>query len=159
MEQRLESFVKIDVQEFHLRSRHILTVYYFIYIYIFRILLFYSVPVSFKYNNALVTGPRLNNVQFNLLSDVPGTHNKKTVSEYKFLKEIALCHHKQTSSATVNLLVYALFLLIKLLLFPYVKGFPLQKTFFYVRYSTLLHLLPLRFRFVGGCWDRTQELG
>ncbi len=28
---------------------------------------------------------------------------------------------------------------------------------FYVRYSTLLHLTPLRFRCVGGCWDRTQD--
>jgi hypothetical protein len=27
---------------------------------------------------------------------------------------------------------------------------------FYVRFSTLLHLLPLRFHWVGGCWDRTQ---
>jgi hypothetical protein len=30
--------------------------------------------------------------------------------------------------------------------------------FFYVcLYSTLLHLLPLRFHCVGGCWDRTQD--
>jgi hypothetical protein len=29
--------------------------------------------------------------------------------------------------------------------------------FFYVLYSTLLHLPPLRFRCVGGCWDRTQD--
>ncbi len=29
--------------------------------------------------------------------------------------------------------------------------------FFYVRYSTLLHLPPLRFHCVGGCWDRTQD--
>jgi hypothetical protein len=28
---------------------------------------------------------------------------------------------------------------------------------FYVRYSTLLHLPPLRFHCVGGCWDRTQD--
>ncbi len=28
---------------------------------------------------------------------------------------------------------------------------------FYVLYSTLLHLLPLRFHCVGGCWDRTQD--
>jgi hypothetical protein len=27
---------------------------------------------------------------------------------------------------------------------------------FYVRYSTLRHLPPLRFHCVGGCWDRTQ---
>jgi hypothetical protein len=26
----------------------------------------------------------------------------------------------------------------------------------YVLYSTLLHLPPIRFRCVGGCWDRTQ---
>ncbi len=26
-----------------------------------------------------------------------------------------------------------------------------------VRYSTLLHLAPLRFHCVGGCWDRTQD--
>jgi hypothetical protein len=25
--------------------------------------------------------------------------------------------------------------------------------YFYVRYSTLLHLPPLRFHCVGGCWD------
>ncbi len=29
--------------------------------------------------------------------------------------------------------------------------------FFYVRYSTLLHLPPLRFHCVGGCWDRTKS--
>jgi hypothetical protein len=29
--------------------------------------------------------------------------------------------------------------------------------FFYVRYSTLLHLPTLRFNCVGGCWDRTQD--
>jgi hypothetical protein len=28
---------------------------------------------------------------------------------------------------------------------------------FYVRYSTLILLPPLRFHCVGGCWDRTQE--
>jgi hypothetical protein len=28
---------------------------------------------------------------------------------------------------------------------------------FYVRYSILLHLSPLRFHYVGGCWDRTQD--
>ncbi len=28
---------------------------------------------------------------------------------------------------------------------------------FYVRYSTLLHLPPLRFHFVGGCWDRSKD--
>jgi hypothetical protein len=27
----------------------------------------------------------------------------------------------------------------------------------YVRYSILLHLPPLRFHCVGGCWDRTQD--
>jgi hypothetical protein len=29
--------------------------------------------------------------------------------------------------------------------------------FFYVRYSALIHLPPLRFHCVGGCWNRTQE--
>jgi hypothetical protein len=29
--------------------------------------------------------------------------------------------------------------------------------YFYVSYSTLLHLPPLRFNCVGGCWDRTQD--
>ncbi len=28
---------------------------------------------------------------------------------------------------------------------------------FFVLYSTLLHLPPLRFHCVEGCWDRTQE--
>ncbi len=28
--------------------------------------------------------------------------------------------------------------------------------FFYVPFSTLLHLLTLRFHCVGGCWDQTQ---
>ncbi len=28
---------------------------------------------------------------------------------------------------------------------------------FYVRYSTLLHLPPLKFHCVGGCWDGTQD--
>jgi hypothetical protein len=27
----------------------------------------------------------------------------------------------------------------------------------FFRYSTLLHLPPLRFHCVGGCWDRTQD--
>ncbi len=30
--------------------------------------------------------------------------------------------------------------------------------FFYVLYSTLLHLPPLRFHCVGGCWDRTRTV-
>ncbi len=29
--------------------------------------------------------------------------------------------------------------------------------FFYVLYSTLLHLPPLRFHCVRGCWNRTQD--
>ncbi len=29
--------------------------------------------------------------------------------------------------------------------------------YFYVRYSTLLHLPPLRFHCVGGCWERAQD--
>jgi hypothetical protein len=29
--------------------------------------------------------------------------------------------------------------------------------FFFIRYSTLIHLPPLRFHCVGGCWDRTQD--
>jgi hypothetical protein len=29
--------------------------------------------------------------------------------------------------------------------------------FFYVHYSTLLNLPPLRFHCAGGCWDRTQD--
>ncbi len=29
--------------------------------------------------------------------------------------------------------------------------------FYYFLYSTLLHLAPLRFRCVRGCWDRTQQ--
>jgi hypothetical protein len=29
---------------------------------------------------------------------------------------------------------------------------------FSILYSTLLHLPPLRFHCVGGCWDRTSEL-
>jgi hypothetical protein len=29
--------------------------------------------------------------------------------------------------------------------------------FVYVRYSTLLHLLPLRFHCVGGCWDLAHD--
>jgi hypothetical protein len=28
---------------------------------------------------------------------------------------------------------------------------------FYVLYSTMLHLPPLRFNCVGDCWDRTQD--
>ncbi len=30
-------------------------------------------------------------------------------------------------------------------------------SFFYVRYSTMFHLPPLRFHCVGGCWDRTKD--
>jgi hypothetical protein len=29
--------------------------------------------------------------------------------------------------------------------------------FFFVLYSTLLHLPPLRFHYADGCWDRTQD--
>jgi hypothetical protein len=29
--------------------------------------------------------------------------------------------------------------------------------FFFVPYSTLLHLPPLRFHCAEGCWDRTQD--
>ncbi len=29
--------------------------------------------------------------------------------------------------------------------------------FFYVLYSTLFHLPPLRFHCVGGCWDPSQD--
>jgi hypothetical protein len=36
----------------------------------------------------------------------------------------------------------------------YFKGF---LGFFAVLYSTLLHLPPLRFHCVGGCWDRTHD--
>ncbi len=36
-------------------------------------------------------------------------------------------------------------------------GAVLDFLFFYVRYSTLLHLPPLRFHCVGGCSDRTQD--
>jgi hypothetical protein len=35
--------------------------------------------------------------------------------------------------------------------------FQVQLSMFYVLYSTLLHLPPLRFHCVGGCWDRTQD--
>jgi hypothetical protein len=31
------------------------------------------------------------------------------------------------------------------------------KNFFCLLYSALVHLLPLRFRCAGGCWDRTQD--
>jgi hypothetical protein len=42
------------------------------------------------------------------------------------------------------------------------KGAILKEGFFgissfYVRYSTLHHLPPLRFHGVRGCWDRTQD--
>jgi hypothetical protein len=37
--------------------------------------------------------------------------------------------------------------------FCYVDG----GIFFYVLYSTLLYLPPLRFHCVGGYWDRTQD--
>jgi hypothetical protein len=37
------------------------------------------------------------------------------------------------------------------------RGIFLVFFFFYVLYSTLLHLPPLRFHCVGGCWDRTQD--
>jgi hypothetical protein len=32
----------------------------------------------------------------------------------------------------------------------------LTRGFLDVLYSTLLHLPPLRFQYVGGCWDRAQ---
>jgi len=38
-----------------------------------------------------------------------------------------------------------------------VKGGVLAFFSFYVRYSTLLNLPPLRFHCVGGCWDRIQD--
>jgi hypothetical protein len=37
------------------------------------------------------------------------------------------------------------------------KGNFLDFFFFYVLYSTLLHLPPLRLTCVGGCWDRTRD--
>jgi hypothetical protein len=37
------------------------------------------------------------------------------------------------------------------------KGGFFQIFSFYVRYSTLLHLPPLRFHCVKGCWDLTQD--
>jgi hypothetical protein len=37
------------------------------------------------------------------------------------------------------------------------KDFKVRFLYFYVRYSRLLHLPPLRFHCVGGCWDRTQD--
>jgi hypothetical protein len=33
----------------------------------------------------------------------------------------------------------------------------LRSTFFSIYLSTLMHLPPLRFHCVGGCWDRTQD--
>ncbi len=33
----------------------------------------------------------------------------------------------------------------------------IRNTFFSLQYSTLLHLPPLRFHCVDGCWDRTQD--
>ncbi len=36
------------------------------------------------------------------------------------------------------------------------KFLNVQFQVFYVLYSTLFHLPPLRFHCVGGCWDRTQ---
>jgi hypothetical protein len=43
--------------------------------------------------------------------------------------------------------------------FLFVKGgfFWFFLLFYVVRYSTLFHLPPLRFHYVGGCWDRTQD--
>ncbi len=35
--------------------------------------------------------------------------------------------------------------------------YSLDWIFFYVRYSTLLHLPPLRILCVGACWERTQD--
>jgi hypothetical protein len=37
------------------------------------------------------------------------------------------------------------------------RGIFLDFSFLYVRYSTLLHLPPLRINCVRGCWDRTQN--
>jgi hypothetical protein len=37
------------------------------------------------------------------------------------------------------------------------KGTILDLVTFYVLYSILLHLPPLRFHCAGGCWDRTQD--
>ncbi len=39
----------------------------------------------------------------------------------------------------------------------YIEGGIFGFFFFYVRSSTLLHLPPLRFHSVGGCWDRNQD--
>jgi hypothetical protein len=49
----------------------------------------------------------------------------------------------------------SLFFLLRFCHFVFITGFFLD--FCYVLYSTLLHLPPLRFRCVGGCWDRTQD--
>jgi hypothetical protein len=37
------------------------------------------------------------------------------------------------------------------------SGIVLFCFFFYVLYSTLLYLPPLKFHCVGGCWDRSQD--
>jgi hypothetical protein len=50
------------------------------------------------------------------------------------------------------------FVKVKILLFSHLQltgGF--LGIFFYVLYSALLHLPPLRFHCVGGCWDGTQD--
>jgi hypothetical protein len=44
---------------------------------------------------------------------------------------------------------------LKVLVFVYLRSSEYLQ--FYVRYSTLLHLPPLRFHCAGGCWDRTQD--
>jgi hypothetical protein len=39
------------------------------------------------------------------------------------------------------------------------KGDIFDFSVFYLRYSTLLYLPPLRFHCAEGCWDRTQDYG
>ncbi len=62
-------------------------------------------------------------------------------------------HCWSNSVLSLNLLFSMLLLLISI--YFYTNAF--KKFFFDVLYLTLLHLMPLRFHCVGGCWDWTLQ--
>ncbi len=75
----------------------------------------------------------------------------RVVKEYIQLSFIALYKHSPYSSTPLHSLSTPSHCTI------FFKGDFWDFFLFYVRYSTLLHLPPLKFYCVGGCWDGTQD--
>jgi hypothetical protein len=74
-----------------------------------------------------------------------------SLNHLNYLKVSQICDLKYSFNFG-NTIQFEPFKLLKSL-----RGFFFNLNFFYVRYSTLLHLPPLRFHCVGECWNRTQD--